>query len=150
MLRKGLMSFGSPRFDRKMEWELIRCCGKRGYRVYGGASKLWKHFIKTHEPLNVLSYCNLKYGNGGLYDALGFTKDKITSPSYFYFNPAKLKTSSQRTEIETISRYQAQKKNLQNFLDDFDSNKTEYENMISNKYLQIYDAGNIRYLWHTK
>ena len=147
---KYLMSFGKPRFDKNMEWELIRCCGDGGTKVYGGASKIWKHFINTYKPKNVLSYCNLRYGNGGMYDILGFVSDRVTTPSYFYFNPAKLKTSSKRDKIETISRYQAQKKNLPNLLNNFESSETEYENMTNNKYLKIYDAGNIRYLWYTK
>jgi hypothetical protein len=145
-----LMSFGVPRFDKNYEWEIIRCCGKMNHKVYGGASRLWKNFVENINPRSVISYCNLRYGSGGMYETLGFEREKTTKPSYFYFNPAKLKISSKRDSIEIIPRYRTQKKYLHKLLENFDPEKTEFENMTSNGYLQVFDSGHFRYIWNAK
>ena len=42
------MTLGKPRYNKKYEWELLRLCTQGGLRVIGGASKLFKYFIKTY------------------------------------------------------------------------------------------------------
>lgn len=81
-----LMSFGKPRFQRKQEyrWELIRLCTKQGYQVYGGASKLLKHFqANNEESTSLCSFCDLDHFDGNVYSALGF-KLKNVAKGYHY------------------------------------------------------------------
>lgn len=51
------------RFNKKYEYELSRFCSKNICNVIGGASKLWKYFIKTYNPLSVISYSNIAISN---------------------------------------------------------------------------------------
>lgn len=130
-----LMSFGVPRFTKKYSWELIRCCGLIHTKIHGAASKLFKHFLQNNSG-SIISYCNLRYGNGKLYNSLGFTYTHTTDPSYFYFHK-KTKT--------IITRYQSQKHKLNKILTNFDSNKTESENMFYHGYKKCWDSGNLVY-----
>lgn len=72
-----LMSFCKPRYNRKYDWELLRLCTKKDYQVYGGASKLLKHFQENYNG-SIISYCNRDKFDGGVYKALGFKSLGIT------------------------------------------------------------------------
>ena len=67
-----LMSFGKPRYNRRYDWELLRLCTKKDYQVYGGASKLFKHFCNSFSG-SVLSYCNKSHFSGKVYESIGMT-----------------------------------------------------------------------------
>lgn len=77
-----LMSFGKPRYTNKFDWELLRLCTKKDMTVYGGASRLLKHFYKGRCG-SIISYCNESKFTGKVYDAMGFTKVG-TCNSYHY------------------------------------------------------------------
>jgi G:T-mismatch repair DNA endonuclease (very short patch repair protein) len=47
----AVMIFGKSRFSKKYEWELLRYCSSK--QVIGGASKLFKHFQREHNPTSV-------------------------------------------------------------------------------------------------
>lgn len=129
-----IMTFGKPRFNKKYDFELLRLCSLRGYCVVGGASKLFKFFRENYKG-SVISYCNLRYSYGNIYKTLGFTQLSINEPSYFYSK-----------NFEVLSRYQCQKHKLKNFLENFDENLTESENMINNGYLKVFDSGSITFV----
>lgn len=137
----GLMTFGSPRFNNKFEYELIRLCYKTSINVVGGTEKLFKHFIKNYNPTSILSYCDLSKFDGNTYFKLGFkaTKDNLTSPNYVWVSP-------DRNDI--LTRYQTQKQTLiKSGLGEFGD--TEDEIMKNLNYLKIYDSGNMRFEWYT-
>lgn len=79
----AVMTFGKPRYDKKFDYELIRYCSIGN--VIGGASRLFSKFLQDYKPNSVVSYCDMRWGNGNLYKQLGFTNvtQKIT-PSYSY------------------------------------------------------------------
>ena len=77
-----LMSFGKPRYTKKYDFELLRLCTKKGYQVYGGASRLLKHFREENMG-SILSYCNKDLFNGKVYEALGFKSKGITKGYYY-------------------------------------------------------------------
>ena len=129
-----IMTFGKPRFNKKYDFELLRLCSLRGYCVVGGASKLFKFFRENFKG-SVITYCNLRYSYGSIYKTLGFTQLSINEPSYFYSK-----------NFEVLSRYQCQKHKLKNFLENFDENLTESENMINNGYLKVFDSGSITFV----
>lgn len=76
------MLFGKPRSS--YDWELSRFCSRIGYRVRGGAGKLLKYFRDQH-PGTVVSYANIMWSDGGLYDSLGFTLKHVTKPLPWYY-----------------------------------------------------------------
>jgi hypothetical protein len=127
----ALMTFCKSRYSNNTEYELLRYCNKINTAVVGGASKLFKHFIKSHNPKSIVSYSDLRWNTGDLYLKLGFEYSHSSKPNYWYFKGLKLE-----------SRVKYQKHKLVNILEEFDPNLTEYQNMLNNGYKRIYDCGN--------
>ena len=131
----SVMSFGVPRFSKKYNYELIRFCSVTNTNVIGGASKLFNYFVKTYmnPGESITTYANRRFSEGNMYRKLGFNDIGSTSyPNYFYI----------KENGTPKMRYDCQKHKLHKFLDIFDANKTEYENMSANGYYRQYDCGN--------
>ena len=137
----AVMTFGKPRFNKKYDWELLRYCCKKYYTVVGGASKLLKHFRSNYKG-SIISYANLRWSNGNLYEKLGFTLLKRTEPNYFYF---KVKHEILPVDMVLHSRIEFQKHKLKDKLSNYDESLSEKENMYANNYRAIYDCGNLVY-----
>lgn len=114
------------------DYELSRYCSKD--RVLGGASKLFKHFIKNHNPTSIISYSDLRWGVGDLYKNLGFDFTGNTLPNYWY-------TSDYKTRIY---RFKLRKTELD------DKNLTEWENRLNQGYDRIWDCGHSKWIWNKK
>ena len=112
----AVMSFGKSRFNKKYDWELLRYACKDC--VIGGAGKLLSYFRKKYANTSIISYCDLRYSTGGLYETLGFKFSHISDPSFRYYN-----------ETESLSRYQVMKM------------KKSHKEMIEAGYEKIYDCG---------
>lgn len=132
------MSFGKSRYDKKIEWELLRYACKLNTAVIGGAGKLWNHFVKCIDPPSVISYADRRYSKGNLYSVLGFSYSHASTPSYSYYKDGNPKR---------LSRIQFQKHKLKDILPSFNASKTEWENMRDNGYHRIWDCGNLVYTW---
>lgn len=78
-LRKNLGSCG-----RENAYELLRFCNRLNTVVVGGASRLLRHFVRDVCPDEVISYCDRRWSDGGMYRALGFSLDHVSRPNYFY------------------------------------------------------------------
>ena len=135
----SIMTFGKSRFNKNIEYELLRFCNLKYHNVRGAASKLLKAFERTHKPYSLVSYANRDWSMGNLYSKLGFEYNHISEPNYIYTNERK----------EIISRQQTQKHKLKNFLESrnqiFIENLSERDNMIGNGYRIYYDTGNLVY-----
>jgi len=130
----SVMTFGPSRYDKNHEWEMIRFANKKFTTIVGGASKLLKYFEKTFKPKSLVSYADIRFSNGNLYNNLGFIHSHNSAPNYFYF-----KTGSMVLE----PRVKYQKHKLAGLLDNFDQDKTEMVNMFDNGYRVIFDCGNM-------
>jgi hypothetical protein len=131
----SVMTFSSlrratGRVSKEGSYELIRYSSLLGTQVVGGASKLFKQFIKEYNPNYVLSYANRDWSYGNLYHKLGMELKGYTPPGYFYVK------SRYR-----YSRFEFQKHKLVE--QGKDPNKTEYEIMLEDGYARIWDCGNI-------
>lgn len=132
------MSFGKSRYNKNVEWELLRFANKKYTNVVGGASKLIKHFERTYKPSSLISYANRRWSQGKLYEQLGFAYKGYTKPNYFYFKYRSM-------TLESRIKYQKHKlKDIEGF--NFDSNMSESENMFNNGFRRIYDCGNKIYI----
>ena len=131
----SLMTFGKSRFNKNYQYELVRFCSKAGYNVVGGASKLFKYFIKTYNPKSIISYSDIAKTTGKIYDTLGFKTISESEPNYVWVY---------RTNVYT--RYQCQKHRLVK-LGFGNKNQTEKEIMESKNYAQVYDCGNRTHVW---
>lgn len=63
-------------------WEISRYASKDV--VVGGFSKLLRAFIKVADPSQILSYCDLRYGDGHGYEANGFEFVHTTDPDWWW------------------------------------------------------------------
>lgn len=121
-------------------WELTRFCNKLNTSVVGGASKLFKHFIKNYTPEEIRSFSDRAHTRGNLYSTLGFTEMRRSDASYAWID---LKTD------RAFHRIYAQKRNIKRFLkdDNIDLNQTEFQIMESHGYVSLFDSGTITWQW---
>ena len=121
-------------------WEVVRYASVG--RVRGGFSKLFKQFLKDINPSKVISYCDLRYGNGKLYEATGFELEAITETDYWWIPKGKL---------ARVPRYVTQKHKMakpSHPLHKFYSpDKTEAQICEEAKWEKIYGVGNQRWVW---
>lgn len=66
---------------RSYEW--IRYASLPGLRISGGMGKLLKAFIEEVHPDDIMSYADLEWSDGIVYDQLGFTLEGQKSPVLF-------------------------------------------------------------------
>jgi hypothetical protein len=132
----GVMTFSKRKiFNKNGDWELVRFSTKNV--IVGGASKLFNYFIKNYNPEKVITYSDIRWNTGNVYNQMGFKFIKITSPNYFYLGNGH----------HRFSRINFQKHKLKDKLEKFDPNLTEWENMQLNGYDRIWDCGNLKYEW---
>jgi very-short-patch-repair endonuclease len=129
----NLMTFGKNRMGKEVEWELLRFASKLNKSVQGGASKLFKHFVKEYsENKGIVSYSDRRYSEGNMYNKLGFEFSHFSKPNYFYF----------KNTLTLESRQKYMKHKLKGVIETFDETLTEWENMKVNKFDRIWDCGN--------
>ena len=139
-----LMTFGKPRYNKNYDWELLRLCTKAEYRVVGGASKLFRYFIKNKVPSSIISYCDRAKFSGDIYDTLGFKILNTSTPSKHWYNS---KTKRHITDNLLRQRGFSQLHNDK----DYSKYKKGQSNeilMLENGYLPIYDCGQTTYVYN--
>ena len=136
----SLMTFGNRRLamgkksTNAGEYELLRFCNKLNTNVIGGASKLFKYFIKDYSPKEITTYADRSISKGQLYNTLGFTFDGKTDPNYYYI-------------IDGIRHHRFNFRKDKLVKEGFDANKTEHDIMLERKIYRIYDSGNLKFIW---
>lgn len=137
----SIMTFGSLRpsmgySPNDGDYELIRFCNKLNTNVIGGASKLFKHFLRTYKPNLVISYSDNTYSNGNLYNRLGFHLcDEDVKLNYYW-------AINKKRE----HRYNFRKSNLVKM--GYNSDKSEREIMYEDVgSYRIWGAGNKKWLF---
>lgn len=116
------------------EWELNRFCSK--ISIVGGAGRLFKKFIKEHSPTKVVSFCDLRWNTGKVYEKIGMEMAYKTKPNYWYFKP----NNPKRLHRYNFTKHSLVKKGA-------DPAQTERQIMNSQGFFRIYDCGNSKYLW---
>lgn len=145
-----VMSFCKERYSNRASsdnaFEIIRLCTKHHYIVVGGASKLFKQFIRDYNPDRIMCYSDNDFFTGNVYNKLGFTLKSLGSKSIDY---------QWCNETESLSRYQCMPYKL---LDRF----PQYNNIINSGevmrskekyimedlgYFRVYRCGNSVWEW---
>ena len=136
-----MMTFGKPRYSKKYEWELLRLCTKTGYKVVGGAERLFKCFVDKYNPTSIVSYCDNSKFTGEVYLKLGMKLKSFGAPSKHWYNPM---TDRHITDNLLRQRGYSQLHN------DTIHKKGESNEllMLEAGYLEIYDAGQSTYIWN--
>jgi len=127
----SILTYGKSRFNHKYEIEIYRFCNKINTVVMGALSKLISHINSK----SIISYVDLRYGNGKSYEKIGFKKLGQSKPNYFYM----------KNYLNREYRLNYQKYKLKSKLKIFDENLTEWQNMQLNQYDRIWDCGNLIY-----
>lgn len=121
-------------------YELVRFCSLLNTSVVGGASKLFKYFVKHYCPVRVRSFSDRSHTRGQLYQHLGFREIRRSDPGYVWVDT--------NTDMN-YHRVNAQKQNIKKFLHDdaIDLSKSEREIMIEHGFVQVFDSGTITWEW---
>lgn len=135
----SIMTFGNLRrnlgqISKEGSYELLRFCNKLNTNVIGGASKLFKYFLKKYNPEKIISYADRRWSQGDLYYKLGFNFVENTQPNYFYTKG-----------IFRENRFKYRKSEL--IKNGFDICKTENQIMKERGYYRIYDCGTLKFEW---
>lgn len=130
-------NLGNENSDSEKSYELLRFCNLLNTAVVGGASRLFKYFIRNYNPEMIISYADRRWSRGKLYEKLGFRFTHYSNPNYFYCDPR---------ELIRLNRFNFGKDRL--ISEGYDSSLTEREIMSNRGFLRIYDCGNLvfRYL----
>lgn len=132
-----VLSMGKSRYNNSIQWECTRISS--AITVVGGVSKLFARFRKDHDPDSIITFADLRFGDGTVYKKIGFEDLGVIPPNYWYHH------KSDRSKLKSRVAYQKHK--LINILDIFDPNITEFENMKNNGYDRIWDCGNAKFIW---
>lgn len=126
--------------DDSNSYELVRFCSKSGINVVGGASKLFKWFVRNYDFDSIVSFSDIAHTTGNLYKILGFHEVSESNPGYVW---VRLEDDFYRTRVS------CQKKNLINMFDDISEDyikdHSEKEIMEQHGYVQVFDSGVIRW-----
>lgn len=134
----ALMTFshGRPAVNTKAqddEYELVRFVTD-GSSVAGGASKLLKFFVNTYKPGKIVSYADLRWSQGRVYECLGF--EKVSQPTIGYWY---LDDYSSRAHRYNYTKHRLVEAGADPVL-------TEWEIMQHLGYDRIWDCGHQKYV----
>lgn len=131
------MTFGKPRYNKNYAVEILRFATLPGYRVIGGASKLFKYFVKTFEIDSIISYCDLSKFNGDVYEKIGMTYLRSTQPQEIWSKGTKKITAN----------FLRQRGYDQLFGTNYGKGTSNEQLMLENGWLPVYDCGQSVYVY---
>lgn len=127
-------------------WELVRYTTSENVR--GGASKLFKYALNNLPDGDIVSFSNTEMFTGGLYEKLGFLKDKELQPDYKVYH-AKTDIhhkSKWRRSVIPMRLKEIGKSDL-NFIPETDK-RTEWQIQDEVKAFRLWDCGKIRWVYN--
>jgi len=136
----SVAAFSKPRYRKDHEYELIRFANKKHTTTIGFLGKV----INLFKPKSLISYADLMFSDGKVYEKLGFRKISITQPGYFYTKDGRKVFSREFFQKHKIKEYFSTGKFGITF---FDESLTEEKNMEINGYYQIPTCGNLVYVY---
>ena len=115
--------------NQQYEWEWVRGCISSNNKVIGGTSKLFKYFVETYNPENILCYSDWNLFSGKGYEESGFDFVGFTGPDKFYI------TISSKMQRINRNPYAYQ----------------QYKNMVKEgKLFECYGCGSKKFVWYKK
>ena len=134
-----VMTFGIPRYNKNYEWELLRLCSHKDYKIVGGAERLFKYFVKTYNPKSIISYCDNSKFSGGVYQKLGFKNKQLSKPAKHWYN---LKTKRHITD-----NFLRQRGFDQLFNTNYGKGTSNEDLMLDYGFLPVYDCGQFIFIF---
>lgn len=128
-----VMTFGKPRYNKNYDIELLRLCSRTDTEVTGGASKLFKYYIRCNPNISIISYCDLAKFSGRVYETLRMKLEHQTPP-------AKIWSKDTQHITDNLLR---QRGFDQLFNTNFGKGTSNEELMINDGWLPVYDCGQL-------
>lgn len=117
--------------------ELIRFCTDG--KLYAGVfSRLFKASVKEEGYTKVISFADLRYSDGGVYQKNGFVLEDTIRPDYRYIKGLKTFHKSSFTKAAISKKFGIDM-----------TDRTEREVMVELGYRRIYDCGKLKYVWYS-
>ncbi len=130
----AIATFSKSRFKDNDGYELVRY--STSCKLVGGLGKILKAFhYKYPEITRLVSYSDLRWSVGNIYNKLGFTLESTSPPGYFWCKG-----------LLRLNRQTFMKHKLEKILPIFDSSKTEEENCLNNGYFKVFDCGHQKWV----
>ena len=126
-----LMTFGKPRYNKKYEYELLRLCSHKNYRVVGGSQKLFKHFLKELNPKSIISYCDNSKFSGEVYEKLGMVLSTQSGPACIW-SKGSTKITDNLLRQQGFDRL---------FGTNYGKGTSNVELIINEGFVEVYDCG---------
>lgn len=126
----SVMSISKDRFSKNSaKFEIVRFCSSCNVR---GAFSKFVSFVKKTHACDLVSYVDLRWGNGNSYEKAGFKLISTSKPGYWYYVNDRLyhRLSWSKKKLVALGH---------------DSNKTEFEIMNSIGALRFWDCGVKKY-----
>jgi len=124
----GVMTLAGNHRQGEKYMVLNRMCFKSGTTIVGGASKLFS-MAKNYSDSDIVTFADLRWTEGKVYQSLGFSADLILGADYSYTSKSmrKSKQSMKKTAEERLQ------------------NKSERELRQEAGWYRIWDCGKIRF-----
>lgn len=136
------MSFGQPRYNKNYEWEILRLCTHKDYRVVWWADKIFKYFLNLTNANSVISYCDMSKFDWKVYEQLGFNLLKWNKPSKHWYNDKEDISRQHITDNLLRQRWYDQI-----FGESYGKGTNNDELMKQRGYVEIYDCGQATFIW---
>jgi hypothetical protein len=136
----SVMTFSKPSVSKNAkdyEWELNRFCTIKNTIVVGGANKLLSVFRNSYKSQKLVTFCDLRWGSGKVYEIMGFTFNKISPPNYYYIG--------NYTKWQRKHRFNFTKFRLIEIFKETNSILTEEIIAEKNGLYRIYDCGHKKF-----
>ena len=135
----SIMTFGNLRKSlgqksQEGSYEMLRFCNKLNTNVVGGASKLFKYFLKNYDVKEVISYSDSSRSEGNLYQTLGFKMIHETDPNYYWI-------------VDGVRKHRFNFRKDKLIKEGADPNKTEIEIMNEKGFYRIFDCGSKKWIF---
>lgn len=134
-----IMTFGTPRFNKNYQFELLRLCTRPDYIVVGGANKLFNYFIENYNPSSIISYCDDSKFSGNVYTQLGMLHKATSNPASHWYN-----IKNKRHISDSLLRQRGADQLLGTTDGKGTSNR---EIMLREGFVEVYDCGQSTYIW---
>lgn len=129
---------------KNREWTLSRYATR--VTVTGGASRLFKAFVKEHNPESVKSFSDNRYFGGGMYEQLGFVLEEEVAPDYQVWSP-KIGLRPKPHYQRRVLQKRLEEHGVEDGFDHETDPRTEAEMTYLMGAARIYDCGKKRWLW---
>ena len=133
----SIMTFGKPRYNKSYDYELIRYCSV--LNITGGSKKLFTHFVTSHKPTSIISYCDRAKFSGNTYVTLGFDRIRAGRPAKHWYNP--------KTKEHITDNLLRQRGFDQLFNANFGKGTSNEALMLEAGFVEVYDCGQATYAW---